>query len=263
MTDTTHVYLLFHDVYRDVTRESGFRSQAADRYKVTLDRFEDHLLALVATSPTLPFSLTFDDGGASFYTTVVDRIEALGWRARCFVPTDLIGQPGFMTRRQILEVDRRGHLVGTHSASHPARISACAHDDIVQEWTKSRHLLEDIVGHDIATASVPGGFYSQRVAAAAVDAGLRTLFTSEPVTQARPVDGCTVVGRFAIRYRTSPRHCASLVRPSPWSRWAALADWKAKALIKPILGTTYVHVADWLMARTAQPPLITTQEKRP
>jgi peptidoglycan/xylan/chitin deacetylase (PgdA/CDA1 family) len=231
---------------------------------VTLDTFEDHLLALLAASPALPFSLTFDDGGVSFYTTVVDRIEALGWRARCFVPTGLIGQPGFMTRRQIQEVDRRGHLVGSHSASHPARISACAPEHITAEWRTSRHLLEDLLGHEVVTASVPGGFYSPRVAGAAVDAGIRTLFTSEPVIHPRPIEGCTILGRFAIRYRTSSHHCASLVRPSPWSRWAALADWKAKALIKPILGTAYVHVADWLTARTApQPPLITTQEKRP
>ena len=255
---------MFHDVYRNVTGESGYRSQAADRYKVPLDTFEDHLLALLAASPSLPFSLTFDDGGASFYTTVVDRIEALGWRAQCFVPTDFIGQPGFMTRRQIEEVDRRGHGVGSHSASHPARISWCRHDDIVGEWTRSREVLEDILGHEVVTASVPGGFYSPGVAAAAIDAGIRTLFTSEPVTHPRPFDRCTILGRFAIRYRTSSRRCASLVRTSPWSRWAAWADWKAKALIKPILGSTYVHVADWLMARTAaQPPLITTQEKRP
>ena len=255
---------MFHDVYRNASSESGFQSAAADRYKLTLDRFEDHLLALLAASPTLPFSLTFDDGGASFYTTAADRLEALGWRARCFVPTDAIGRPGFLTRRQIQEIDRRGHQVGSHSASHPARISACPHDAIVREWTRSREVLEDILGHEVATASVPGGFYSQRVAAAAVEAGIRILFTSEPVIQPHVLDGCAIVGRFAIRYRTSPRQCASLVRTSPWSRWAALADWKAKALIKPILGTTYVHVADWLMARTAaQPPLISTQEKRP
>ena len=263
MTDTTHVYLLFHDVYWELTRESGFRSQAADRYKVALDAFEDHLLALLAASPSLPFSLTVDDGGVSFYTTVVDRIEALGWRARCFVPTSVIGQPGFMTRRQIQEVDRRGHLVGSHSASHPARISACSHEQIVHEWATSRAILEDLLGHEVVTASVPGGFFSERVAGAAIDAGIRTLFTSEPVIHPRLIGRCNIVGRFAIRYRTSSRHCASLVRPSPWSRWAALADWKAKALIKPILGTAYVHVADWLTARTQAQPLITTQEKRP
>ena len=259
------MFLLFHDVYRHYPGESGFNSPAADRYKLTLDRFEDHLLALIGVDePSLPFHLTFDDGGASFYTMAADRLEALGWRAHCFIPTDAIGQSGFLTRRQIQDIDRRGHLVGSHSASHPARISACSRDEIEQEWTKSRAVLEDILGHEVTAASVPGGFYSRRVAAAAVDAGIRTLFTSEPVIEPQSIDGCAILGRFAIRHRTTSRRCASLVRTSPWSRWAALADWKAKALLKPILGTTYVHVADWLMARTAaQPPFITTQEKRP
>lgn len=256
--------LLFHDVYRQHPRESGFCSPAADRYKLTLDRFEDHLIALAAAGPSLPFVLTFDDGGSSFYTMVADRVEAFGWRAQCFVPTDTIGRRGFLTRREIQEIDRRGHLVGSHSASHPARMSACRRADIVGEWTRSRQVLEDIVGHEVATASVPGGFYSRRVADAAIEAGMRMLFTSEPVIHAQMIDGCAIAGRFAIRHRTSPRRVASLVRTAPWSRWVALADWKVKALVKPILGTTYVHVADWLMARTAaQPPLITTQEKRP
>jgi peptidoglycan/xylan/chitin deacetylase (PgdA/CDA1 family) len=258
------VCLLFHDVYRHHPRESGFCSPGADRYKLTLDRFEDHLLALTRAEQSLPFLLTFDDGGASFYTMVADRVEALGWRAHCFVPTDTIGRRGFMTRREIQDLDRRGHLVGSHTASHPARISVCRPSDIVREWTRSRALLEDVLGHEIVTASVPGGFYSRRVADAAVEAGIRHLFTSEPVMHSHVIDSCEIIGRFAIRHTTPPRRSASLVRGSPWPRWAALADWKAKALVKPLLGTAYVHVADWLMARTAaQPPLISTQEKRP
>lgn len=256
--------LLFHDVYHHHPRESGFCSPGADRYKLTLDQFEDHLLALAGVTASLPFVLTFDDGGASFYTMVADRIEAMGWRAHCFIPTDTIGCRGFLTRREIQDLDRRGHLVGSHTASHPARISAARHSDIVGEWTRSRERLEDILGHQVVTASVPGGFYSRRVADAAVEAGVRSLFTSEPVVRSHVIDGCEIIGRFAIRHTTRPRRCASLVGGSPWPRWAALADWKAKALVKPILGTAYVHVADWLMARTAaQPPLITTQEKRP
>lgn len=256
--------LLFHDVYRRHPHESGFCSPAADRYKLTLDRFEDHLLALAAAEASLPFVLTFDDGGASFYTMVADRLETVGWRAHCFIPTDFIGRRGFMSRRELQEIDRRGHLIGSHSASHPTPISARARDRIVREWIRSREVLQDILGHDVATASVPGGFYSRRVGEAAVEAGIHTLFTSEPVTRSRMIGGCTLAGRFAIRHGTSPRRCASLVRASPWSRWAALADWKAKAAVKPILGTAYVHVADWLMARTAaQPPLNTRQENRP
>ena len=74
-----------------------------------------------ATGDTLPFLITVDDGGVSYYTVVADRLERLGWRGHCFVTTDMIGQRGFLTRRQIRELDGRGHIIGSHSASHPTR----------------------------------------------------------------------------------------------------------------------------------------------
>ena len=244
------VYLLFHDVYAIDPRESGFNSPAADRYKLTVKQFDQHLLNLVRMrQPALPFHLTFDDGGESYYTQIADRLEIMGWRGHCFVPTDLIGQPGFLTRSQIRELDRRGHSIGSHSASHPARISACAPGVILSEWTESLHVLQDILGKPIATASVPGGFYSNAVAEAAATAGIQTLFTSEPVTRTRDVLGCTVIGRFTIRQASAAQASARLIGAAPWPRWAAWASWNAKGAVKPILGPAYMRVADWLMAQ--------------
>ena len=137
--------LLFHDVYVGQPNESGFDSAAADRYKLSLAEFETQLSALsrvrsdapmlatdlpvsdtCETSDTLPFLITVDDGGVSYYTVVADRLERLGWRGHCFVTTDMIGQRGFLTKRQIRELDARGHIIGSHSASHPTRFSACS-----------------------------------------------------------------------------------------------------------------------------------------
>jgi peptidoglycan/xylan/chitin deacetylase (PgdA/CDA1 family) len=215
-------------------------------------QFDQHLLDLARVrQPALPFQLTFDDGGESYYTQVADRLEIMGWRAHCFVTTDMIGRPGFLTRAQIRELDERGHHIGSHSASHPVRISACAPDVILGEWTESLQVLQDILGKPIATASVPGGFYSHRVAGAAADAGIQTLFTSEPVTRAREVQGCAVIGRFTIRQASAAHASAGLVGAAPWPRWAEWASWNAKSAIKPILGPAYLRVADWLMAQKA------------
>ena len=243
------VTLLFHDVFVDEPAESGFRSAAADRYKLSLTRFEQHLSGLAGLPNTaLPFALTFDDGGASFYTTVADRLERFGWRAQCFVPTNFIGRPGFLTRQQLRELDARGHHIGAHSASHPLRISACSPAELRHEWNESVWELEDILGRPVHSGSVPGGYYSTAVAEAAVEAGLTTLFTSEPVTRPRQVGPCVIHGRFAIRAHDAPQFSARLAGRAPWPRWRAWADWNAKALCKTMLGPSYMRVADWLMA---------------
>ena len=247
------VSLLFHDVYAADPRESGFPSEAADRYKLSVRDFEAHLAGLAHVAS--PFAVTVDDGGISYYTEVADRLEAYGWRGYCFVSTDYIGTRGFLDVQQLRELDARGHVIGSHSASHPARIHALGPDAIRREWRESRSVLEDLLGHEVHTASVPGGYYARQVAHAAGDAGIRVLFTSEPTCAVREERGCTLMGRFVIR-RDDPTTLAQrLVSPSPWARRAAWVTWNAKGLVKPLLGPSYGRVADWVLAsRTVTKP---------
>ena len=237
------VSLLFHDIYESDPRESGFASDAADRYKLPVAAFDAHLAA-IASVEDVPFVITVDDGGVSYYTKMADRLEARGWRGYCFVSTDQIGARGFLDAAQIRELDARGHVIGSHSASHPTRFSACSAEQMRQEWTRSRQVLEDILGHDVTLASVPGGYYSKAVGRSARDAGLKLLFNSEPVIARTGDGGCTIAGRFTIRRGDPPETSRRLLLPEPWARWGAWARWNAKGLVKPLLGPAYMRVAD-------------------
>lgn len=273
------VSLLFHDVYAADPRESGFASDAADRYKLSVQAFDAQLEGLAGVrrdAPLLateiagqasgypagpnPFLITVDDGGVSYYTMLADRLEALGWRGHCFVSTDEIGSHGFLDAAQIRELDARGHVIGSHSASHPSRFSACSVDRMRQEWSRSRQVLEDLLGHEVTVASVPGGYYSKTVAHAARDAGLRVLFTSEPITSIDDEQGCTVIGRFTIRRGDGPDTARRLVLSAPWTRWGAWATWNAKGLIKPLLGPAYMRLADVVLggSKKQDPPYVAT-----
>ena len=136
------ISLLFHDVYVDHPAESGFVSAAANRYKLTVADFEAQLEGLRAVrfdSPVLassietrdhtiipgaaPFAITVDDGGVSYYAHIAGRLENRDWRGHCFVSTDFIGARGFLSRAQIRELADRGHVIGSHSASHPSRFN--------------------------------------------------------------------------------------------------------------------------------------------
>ena len=254
--------LLFHDVYIGEVDESGFSSDAANRYKLSLRDFDAQLAALAGVCPDapllatdligsrreFPFLITFDDGGVSYYTVVADRLETLGWRGHSFVSTDCIGQRGFVDASQIRELDARGHVIGSHSASHPTRFSACSPERMREEWSRSRQTLEDLLGHAVTVASLPGGYYSRTVARGARDAGLRVLFTSEPTTGIQNEAGCTVVGRYTIR-RGDGQDFARRLVASRWTRCSAWARWNAKGLVKPILGPSYMRIADWLLSR--------------
>jgi peptidoglycan/xylan/chitin deacetylase (PgdA/CDA1 family) len=266
------VSLLFHDVYASDPSESGFRSHAADRYKLSIPAFEAQIDGLsdagidaplladaLATSKysdtripdpgsRTPSLITFDDGGESYYTSAADRLEALGWRGHCFVTTDFIGQRGFLTAAQIRELDARGHVIGSHSATHPARFSALSAAEMRREWSDSRVALEDLLGRAVTVASVPGGYFSPAVAHAAAVAGLRVLFTSEPTTKVSVHEDCTLIGRFTIRRGHAPDMAKRFVLAAPWARCGAWAGWNAKAIVKPLLGPSYSRIADRLLA---------------
>ena len=124
---------LFHDVFVGGPHESGFQSPAADRYKLPIADFDAQLDGIASVDPACPFVITVDDGGLSYYTLIADRLEAHAWRGYCFVPTDAIGRRGFLDRAQIRELDARGHVIGSHSATHPPRLSACASDGDLPE----------------------------------------------------------------------------------------------------------------------------------
>jgi peptidoglycan/xylan/chitin deacetylase (PgdA/CDA1 family) len=262
------ISLLFHDVFVDDPAESGFNSPAADRYKLSLADFDaqiegiarvrsdaplvrlkpDTTVRLKADPTYTPFLITFDDGGVSYHAIVADRLEARGWRGHCFVSTDFIGKPGFLDAAQIRELDARGHAIGGHSASHPARLSACTFAQMVDEWRRCRHTLEDLLGHTVDVASVPGGYFSRAVGRAARAAGIRVLFTSEPVTSIDSDRGYAVVGRFVIRQGHAQDVSQRFVAAAPWTRSAAWLTWNAKGLVKPLLGASYRPIADRLCA---------------
>jgi len=257
------VSLLFHDVYATDPRESGFASDAADRYKLSVADMDAQLSGLASVrGDQHPFLITVDDGGVSYYTVLADRFEAMGRRGHCFISTDAIGFHGFLDAGQIRELDARGHVIGSHTASHPSRFSACSMDRMRQEWTESRRVLEDLLGHEVTVASVPGGSYSKAVAHTALDAGLRTLFTSEPITAIHDEQGCSVLGRFTIRRGDAPDTARRLVLPARSARWGAWVRWNAKGLAKPVLGSAYVRAAEvvhrWSTLRNA-PYAPTTQ----
>jgi peptidoglycan/xylan/chitin deacetylase (PgdA/CDA1 family) len=158
--------LLYHDIVESDPDASGFAGPAAARYKLTVAQLDDHLNALGAaslpaciTAPELKGAagvgllLTMDDGGVSAMH-LAERIERWEWRGHFFVTTTCIGTPGFLTRAQIRELHERGHVIGSHSHTHPYRISELPAPQLDLEWRRSTDILSDVVSGPIDTASV-------------------------------------------------------------------------------------------------------------
>ena len=251
--------ILYHDVIDGHDFDSsGFPGPAAARYKLSLGDFEKHLEAISRVLNAPPMTIfelsetsaprpnllfTFDDGGTSAQR-IAKMLDQRNWRAHFFITTDYIGQPGFMSAGQIRELKQQGHVIGSHSCSHPRRMSSCSSEEVLNEWRRSTEVLTELTGDLVTIASVPRGNYSTKVAQAARQAGIKFLFTSEPTSRCHVVDGCWILGRYGIMCGTSAARAADFAMGKflpCFKQWAA---WNLKKALKSVGGNCYHRVRD-------------------
>ena len=246
--------LLYHDVVPGGRFESsGFQGPGPNVYKLDQDEFRRHLEAIArVTGGVAAPLLTFDDGGTSAFAPVSEMLEEFGWRGHFFITTDRIGTPGFLNERQIAALRKRGHTIGSHSCSHPARMIACTAEQLAREWKESVRRLERILGEPVIAASIPAGYYSRNIALAAARAGIKLLFTSEPVTTTRMVEDCTVAGRFSIHRGVSADWVAAVVAGRIRPRLQRYLFWNGKKLAKRFAGTAWLSLRRSVLTARAQ-----------
>ena len=242
------ISLAFHDV-----ADGPPQTVSAAVYAIDRETFEAHLCAIEKERRFVsamrqraqwdmdrPIFLTFDDGRFGNYVSAAPALEQHRWHGHFFITTDWIGNPGYMNSGQIQELHNRGHVIGSHSSSHPERMSALSEEKLLREWRDSCAALSSIIGQPIRVASVAGGYYSRKVAKAAAQAGVEVLFTSEPTCEASLVDGCLVLGRYSIQRHTAPDVCGRIAAGQIVERWRQTSLWKAKKILKLLAGDTYI-----------------------
>jgi len=250
MPGATIAAFAYHDV-SDERRHSGFQRPGAWAYKLSRAAFGHHLDAIASTSlppelvpaidPAVPgrhLLLTFDDGGKSALDTG-DELCRRGWLGHFFIITGRIGEPTFLDAAGIRYLRQCGHVIGSHSHTHPRIFREQTMGQMVAEWRTSCDQLADLLGEPCTVASVPGGDISPAVLQSAEAAGLRYLFTSEPALVPQSVGGCWVLGRFCPKVTTSPSRVRQLASFRGWGR--ALLIRRLKDFVRVMLPGPYRH----------------------
>lgn len=246
--------LEYHDVVPDGAWDSsGYPGPAVATYKLGTSRFLEHLDALAgiagAVGGTVASALegkgdsvllTFDDGGQS-QVAIGAMLAERGWRAHIFMVSDRIGTRGFLGRDELRRLHSDGHIIGSHSATHPPMMSAMSPSQIRMEWDRSIGTLQDIIGAPVRVAAVPGGYFNTSVAEGASEAGIDVLFNSEPVTSIGRVGSCRILGRYTLRQADSAAYVRRLVGASPVTRGAQWLEWNARKVVKHFGGMAYLR----------------------
>jgi len=262
----THA-LMYHDFVDGDPDVSGFAGAGPARYKLSTARFREHLDALgealsdppavvddllTGDSGRTAWVLTFDDGGSTALAAG-EELARRQWVGHFFITTGRIGERGFLDTSEIIELRRMGHIIGSHSASHPSRMSSLPERELLDEWRRSVESLTELLGAEIRAASLPGGYYTARVARAAAEAGIVALFTSEPVRRTQTVGECLVFGRLAVKAGTSAAAASRIAAGDsrPWLQ--AWVGWNVRRLAKALLGKRYERIRAAVLAQRSQP----------
>jgi peptidoglycan/xylan/chitin deacetylase (PgdA/CDA1 family) len=247
------IALMYHDVYHFDVKESGFQNVGAIPYKITSQEF-DHQISIIAKYcesgkiDKNQIALTFDDGGESFHSIIAPILEKQGFKGYFFITTAFIGEQGFMTKEQIIDLYNRGHHIGAHSHTHPKNISELSAAGIEAEWSKSVETLNSIIPGEIKTASIPGGFYSEQNRSALKKNGIELVFTSMPTTKIKHYsDNQHIIGRFTIKKGTKSETVLQLVNNNLAKQIYELIKWRGLAMIRSLMGNNYYRLRETLL----------------
>jgi peptidoglycan/xylan/chitin deacetylase (PgdA/CDA1 family) len=246
---------LYHDVTDDPS-ESGFQRRSALRYKQTRKAFASHLdgIARGGQTPKIVSKLnfrhpgehvviTFDDGGKGALHAA-EELNRRGWKGHFFITTGLVGTRTFLDANQLRYLQSCGHVIGSHSHTHPDIFRGIPYEQMIREWRTSCNILSDLLGRECVTGSVPGGDVSRRVFQSANEAGMKYLFTSDPILVPMNEGDCWILGRVCPKTDAPRPHIQKLAGFRGWKKELFLC--RAKTAVKTTffpLYRTYIRFA--------------------
>lgn len=243
---------MYHDVCRDSLTESGFQRERDFPYKIKLDVFESHVKAVCDYCNKNQLSknqiqFTFDDGGKSFYTIIAPLLEQYGFKGIFFISTKYIGSNAFLDEHEIIDLDSRGHIIGSHAHTHE-HLYKLSQGEINEEWKKSSDILCELLHKKIEYASIPNGDISESVLNGLCSNGFKYIYNSEPTTRIKQKGQLLIYGRYVIQSSDDKNKILKLL-DSKYYRGQLYVRRLIIRCVKSILGEKYIAIKTKLFSQ--------------
>jgi peptidoglycan/xylan/chitin deacetylase (PgdA/CDA1 family) len=128
--------------------------------------------------PSKPVVITLDDGYADLYATAYPILQSHKFKAVAYIVTSFVGQSRYVTAAQVLEMDRHGIEIASHTVDH-ANLSKASLYWAEAQLTSSRTWLENLTRHAVVDFAYPSGKYSATAVAALQATGYDTAVTEQ------------------------------------------------------------------------------------
>jgi peptidoglycan/xylan/chitin deacetylase (PgdA/CDA1 family) len=192
-----------------------------------------------APLPRRPIVITFDDGFQECADHAAPILQSFGFTATFYLVAGLMGQPSrwllgergvefpLMDWNTARKLYSAGFTCGAHTVTHPrlAQLPAAA---CREELRRSREMIEERLGCEVAHLAYPFGSYDERVREIAAETGYRSACSvqigisasdDDPLALHRvPVSGYDTLTDFICRLRTA-RPAGELLRGKARGAW--------------------------------------------
>ena len=128
--------------------------------------------------PDKPIILTFDDGYDDAHTNAFPTLAKNNFIGVFYIITSQIGKSQRMTKNQIIELDKAGMIIGSHTSTHP-NLSTLSLDSEKSQINDSKSTLEQILGHPIYDFCYPSGKFSDTTISLLKSASYKTAVTTQ------------------------------------------------------------------------------------
>lgn len=126
--------------------------------------------------PSKPVVITLDDGYRDLYTNAYPILMAHRFTAVAYIVTSFVDQSRYVTTDQIVEMDRAGIEIASHTVNH-ADLARLSYAGCLNEVVGSKLWLERLVRHPVLDFAYPSGQISPAAIAAVRNAGYDTAVT--------------------------------------------------------------------------------------
>ena len=128
--------------------------------------------------PSKPVVITLDDGYDDLYTAAYPILKAYGFTAVAYIVSSFVDQRPYVTRAQVVEMDRGGIQIASHTVHHP-NLAGMSYGSAMNELVQSKQWLEKLVGHPVLDFAYPSGKFSPQTMLAVQAAGYNTAVTEQ------------------------------------------------------------------------------------
>ena len=183
--------------------------------------------------------ITFDDGHISNYHIALPLLIEYGLKATFFITTDWIGKTDYLNKSEIVEMANHGMSVQSHAKTHNF-LDQMPKQDIHTELYSSKCKIEDIIGREVSSLSIPGGRFNELVIECAKDVGYKAIFTSISF-QLKHESDIWFVGRTGMRCPFDRSSFNKLLASSPSLIFKIKLISRGKQVLRSLLGGRFYY----------------------